>query len=168
MQVDCQVRSSSHRRHTTEENSPLLLPSLPPSLLSFFPSFPISLLPSFSPSLFRPFLFPAFSLFLFSSFSPSLFRSFPFSRLPAFPPSLFPTFLPSFLSILLSMFFSYKEGFESLKQAKSNSDDGNEEILDGFESIGQFNQYILDISDSLWRNKAFVDRTKSLCYSIPR
>ena len=39
---------------------------------------------------------------------------------------------------------------------------------DGFQSIQRFNQYILDICDSLWRNKAFIDREKSFCFSIPR
>ena len=39
---------------------------------------------------------------------------------------------------------------------------------DGFQSIQRFNQYILDVCDSLWRNKAFIDRDKSFCFSMPR
>ena len=73
-----------------------------------------------------------------------------------------------FFFILLSIFFSFKEAFESLKEAKLNYDVDSADFLEGFDSITQFNQYILDISDSVWRNRAFSDREKSFCYSIPR
>ena len=73
-----------------------------------------------------------------------------------------------FFFILLSIFFSFKEAFESLKEAKLNCDVDSADFLEGFDSITQFNQYILDISDSVWRNRAFSDKEKYFCYSIPR
>lgn len=60
--------------------------------------------------------------------------------------------------------FSYKEAFECLKRAQTNS---AEDVLHGFEYLDRFNQYILDISDTIWRNKAFQDRSCSICYRIP-
>ncbi|XP_028413314.1 centromere protein I-like [Dendronephthya gigantea] len=73
---------------------------------------------------------------------------------------------PMAVSRLCNIIVNYKEAFESLKKAQEDSADGD--VLDGFESLKRFNQYILDISDTIWRNKAFEDRAKSLCYSIPR
>ena len=63
-------------------------------------------------------------------------------------------------------FFSYKEAFEFLKRAGTNI--RTDDVLDGFEYLDRFNQYIIDIADTIWRNKAFEDRSKSLCYSVPR
>lgn len=73
-----------------------------------------------------------------------------------------------FIHVCMHVHFSYKEGFECLKRAQLTSTDSEEDVLDGFEDLDRFNQYIVDIADTIWRNKAFEERSKSLCYSIPR
>ena len=70
------------------------------------------------------------------------------------------------VSRVCNVIVNYREAFQSLKSAQLSGAEGN--VLDGFENLDRFNRYILDISDTIWRNKAFEDRSKSLCYSIPR
>ncbi|KAJ7376982.1 hypothetical protein OS493_031254 [Desmophyllum pertusum] len=69
------------------------------------------------------------------------------------------------VSRLCQIIVNYKKEFESLKKSQGESQSTG--FPDGFQSIQRFNQYILDICDSLWRNKAFIDRDKSFCFSMP-
>ncbi|XP_073255780.1 centromere protein I-like [Porites lutea] len=71
------------------------------------------------------------------------------------------------VSRLCHIIVNYKKEFESLKISQGESQSTPLAFPDGFQSIQRFNQYILDICDSLWRNKAFIDREKSFCFSIP-
>ncbi|XP_020602690.1 centromere protein I-like [Orbicella faveolata] len=71
------------------------------------------------------------------------------------------------VSRLCQIIVNYKKEFESLKASQAESQSAPLGFPDGFQSIQRFNQYILDICDSLWRNKAFIDRDKSFCFSMP-
>ncbi|XP_058962913.2 centromere protein I [Pocillopora verrucosa] len=71
------------------------------------------------------------------------------------------------LSRLCQIIVNFKKEFESLKITQGESQVSPLGFPDGFQSIQRFNQYILDICDSLWRNKAFIDRDKSFCFSMP-
>jgi len=71
------------------------------------------------------------------------------------------------VSRLCQIIVNYKKEFESLKTSQAKSQSAPLGFPDGFQSIQRFNQYILDICDSLWRNKAFIDRNKSFCFSMP-
>ncbi|KAL9963537.1 hypothetical protein ACROYT_G027055 [Oculina patagonica] len=71
------------------------------------------------------------------------------------------------VSRLCQIIVNYKKEFESLKTSQAESQSAPLGFPDGFQSIQRFNQYILDICDSLWRNKAFIDRNKSFCFSMP-
>jgi len=68
---------------------------------------------------------------------------------------------------LCQIIVNYKKEFESLKTSQGQLQSPPLAFPDGFQSIQRFNQYILDICDSLWRNKAFIDRDKSFCFSMP-
>ena len=81
----------------------------------------------------------------------------------AYHPCLLIIFFRLYFIYIILLSFSYKEAYEFLKPFQLSKIYG-----DVLADIRQFNMYILDISDTIWRNKAFVDRTKSLCYSIPR
>jgi len=71
------------------------------------------------------------------------------------------------VSRLCQIIVNYKREFESLKTSQGESQVNCLTFPDGFQSIQRLNQYILDICDSLWRNKAFIDRDKSFCFSMP-
>lgn len=71
------------------------------------------------------------------------------------------------VSRLCQIIVNFKKEFESLKITQGESQACPLGFPDGFQSIQRFNQYILDICDSLWRNKAFIDRDKSFCFSMP-
>lgn len=71
------------------------------------------------------------------------------------------------VSRLCQIIVNYKKEFESLKTWQGESQVTPLAFPDGFQSIQRLNQYILDICDSLWRNKAFIDRDKSFCFSMP-
>lgn len=71
------------------------------------------------------------------------------------------------VSRLCQIVVNYKREFESLKTSQGDSQAPCLAFPDGFQSIQRLNQYILDICDSLWRNKAFIDKEKSFCFSMP-
>ena len=92
------------------------------------------------------------------------------SILSFFPLNLWVKFIKVVAHYLLksSAPFSYREAFEALKRAQISCTEREEDVLDGYEELDRFNQHIVDIADTIWRNKAFEERFKSLCYSIPR
>ncbi|XP_031566588.1 centromere protein I-like [Actinia tenebrosa] len=69
-------------------------------------------------------------------------------------------------SRLCQIIVNYRDTFVSLREFDKYREQLSSVPASG-ESIKILNQYILDISDSLWRNKAFVDREKSFCFGIP-
>ncbi|EDO43463.1 predicted protein [Nematostella vectensis] len=68
------------------------------------------------------------------------------------------------VSRFLAIMVNYRSSFESLKKSTVTFETS---VPDSFQSIQQLNQFILDTCDSMWRNKAFVNRDGESCYALP-